>query len=55
MAKKQEKAYVRTYYKIEGDKVIRLKKICPKCGAYMAEHYNRYHCGSCGYTEFKAT
>ena len=42
-------------YKIEGDKVVRLKKMCVKCGAgvYMAEHKDRYHCGSCGYTLFK--
>jgi len=30
-----------------------LKKICPKCGRFMAEHEDRYHCGYCGYTEFK--
>lgn len=30
-------------------------KSCPKCGAgvFMAEHKNRFHCGKCGYTEFK--
>ena len=43
------------YYKIEGDKVVRLKKHCPKCGpgVFMAEHLNRYACGRCGYTEWK--
>ena len=43
------------YYKIEGDKVVRLKKVCPKCGpgVFMAEHLNRYACGKCGYTEWK--
>ena len=37
-------------YKVEDNKVVRLKKICPKCGRFMAEHEDRYHCG---YTEFK--
>ena len=43
------------YYKIEGDKIVRTKKVCPKCGpgVFMAEHKDRYHCGRCGYTEFK--
>ncbi|MEM0379174.1 MAG: 30S ribosomal protein S27ae [Nanopusillaceae archaeon] len=54
MAKKQEKAYVTKYYKIDENKVIKLKKICPNCSVYMAEHKDRYHCGNCGYTEFKA-
>ena len=40
-------------YKVENGKVIRLKKICPRCGRFMAEHKDRYHCGYCGYTEFK--
>jgi len=31
------------------------KKTCPKCGpgVFMAEHKDRWHCGSCGYTEKK--
>jgi small subunit ribosomal protein S27Ae len=43
------------YYKVEGDKVVRTKKVCPKCGpgVFMADHGDRYHCGRCGYTEFK--
>ena len=30
-------------------------KICLKCGPgiFLAEHKDRYHCGRCGYTEFK--
>jgi small subunit ribosomal protein S27Ae len=28
-------------------------KMCPKCGARMGEHSDRYACGRCGYTEFK--
>ena len=29
------------------------KKTCPKCGPgiFMAEHKDRYHCGTCGYME----
>ncbi|WP_421078077.1 30S ribosomal protein S27ae [Methanothermococcus sp. Ax23] len=43
------------YYKVEGDSVERIKKVCPKCGpgVFMAEHLNRYACGKCGYTEWK--
>lgn len=28
-------------------------KFCPKCGARMAAHEDRFACGKCGYTEFK--
>ena len=40
---------------IEGKQVVRTHKHCPKCGPgiYMAEHYDRVHCGKCGYTMFK--
>ncbi len=43
------------YYKLEGDKLTRARKHCPKCGpgVFMAEHGNRVSCGKCGYTEFK--
>lgn len=42
------------YYKLEGDKLTRTKKHCPKCGpgVFMAEHKDRVSCGKCGYTEF---
>jgi small subunit ribosomal protein S27Ae len=42
-------------YKIENDKITRLKKTCPRCGAgtYMADHKDRISCGHCGYTEMK--
>lgn len=44
----------RSYYKIEGDKVTRARKSCPKCGpgVLIAIHGNRVSCGRCGYTEF---
>jgi len=40
---------------VQGDKVVRSRRSCPKCGpaVFMAEHYDRSHCGSCGYTLFK--
>ena len=42
------------YYKVEGGKLTRTRKACPKCGAgvYLAEHKGRTSCGKCGYTEF---
>ena len=41
-------------YKVEGGKVKREGKFCPKCGPgiFLAKHGNRLHCGRCGYTEF---
>jgi len=41
-------------YKIEGNKLIRTTRFCPRCGegVFMAKHNNRYDCGKCGYTEF---
>jgi small subunit ribosomal protein S27Ae len=43
------------YYKISGNKLEKLKTPCPRCGDgyWMAEHYDRFSCGKCGYTEFK--
>ncbi len=34
----------------------KVKKECPKCGRgiFLAEHKDRFHCGSCSYTEFKS-
>ncbi|TFG12171.1 30S ribosomal protein S27ae [Candidatus Thorarchaeota archaeon] len=44
-------------YKVDSKtgKVTPTKRPCPRCekGTYLAEHYNRYSCGRCGYTEFK--
>ena len=46
---------VSSLYKVDGDKLVRKNKICPKCGngVFMAEHKDRVSCGKCGYTEFK--
>jgi small subunit ribosomal protein S27Ae len=43
------------FFKIEGDRISRVRKHCPKCGpaVFLAEHSNRFSCGKCGYTEFK--
>ena len=45
----------REFFKIDGNKVNRVRKHCPKCGpgVFLAEHKNRSSCGRCGYTEFK--
>jgi small subunit ribosomal protein S27Ae len=53
--KKPVRIAKKDYFKLEGDKVTRTRKHCPKCGpgVFMAEHPNRTACGKCGYTEFK--
>lgn len=52
--KKQEPSK-RMLYKVEGGKVVRARRPCPKCGlgVFLAEHQDRTSCGHCGYTEFK--
>ncbi len=52
---KQARIAKKDYFKLEGDKLTRTRKHCPKCGpgVFMAEHQNRVSCGKCGYTEFK--
>ena len=43
-------------YTIEGDKVKRLRPTCERCGIgyFMADHHDRYTCGRCGFTRYKA-
>ena len=45
----------RELYEVQGDRVNRKRRFCPKCGpgVFLADHGNRYSCGKCGYTEFK--
>jgi len=45
----------RELFKVEGSKIVRLRRRCPKCGdgVFLAEHKDRFSCGGCGYTEFK--
>jgi len=44
------------FFKVEGDKINRVRKHCPKCGpaVFLGDHKNRLSCGKCGYTEFKS-
>ena len=44
-----------TLYQIEGGKLKRKNKFCPKCGPgfFLADHGDRLSCGSCGYMETK--
>ncbi|HSG84083.1 MAG: 30S ribosomal protein S27ae [Nitrosopumilus sp.] len=52
--KKGSSPSVASYYKIEGDKASRTRKVCSRCGkgTYMAQHKDRNTCGKCGLTEF---
>ena len=52
--KKREKDLF-SLYKIEGNKIKRLRPTCERCGTgyFMAEHENRYTCGHCGFTRYK--
>ncbi len=52
--KKTEKG-VHALYKIEGEKVTRLRPTCERCGVgyFMANHKDRYTCGHCGFTRYK--
>ena len=55
MSDEKAKAQTRTsLYKVEGDKLVRNGKFCPKCGpgVFMATHKDgRLACGKCGYME----
>ena len=54
--KKEEKG-MSAMYKIEGDKVARLRPTCERCGPgyFMADHQDRFTCGHCGFTRYKRT
>jgi small subunit ribosomal protein S27Ae len=53
--KKKEEKGVFKLYKVENDKVTRLRPTCERCGPgyFMADHGNRYTCGHCGFTKYK--
>jgi small subunit ribosomal protein S27Ae len=53
--KKREEKGVHAMYKIEGEKVSRLRPTCERCGLgyFMGEHKDRYTCGHCGFTRYK--
>ena len=44
-------------YKLENDKLTRLRPTCERCGPgyFMADHGNRYTCGHCGFAWYKPT
>ena len=52
--KKGSSPKISSYYKVEGEKVAKLRKICSRCGkgVFMSEHKDRHTCGKCGLTEF---
>ena len=52
--KKQAAVAKRTYYKVDGGKIVRERQSCPKCGpgTFLGRHKDRLSCGRCGYTEF---
>ncbi len=57
MPKEKVKAYVRTLYEVDYEKmtITQKNKKCPRCGRFMAHHMKpveRWHCGYCGYTEY---
>ncbi len=43
-----------TKYKVEGTKVTRTHKFCPRCGpgVFLMNSKGRLYCGKCHYTEF---
>lgn len=53
--KKKEQKGVYALYKIENDKISRLRPTCERCGSgyFMANHKDRYTCGHCGFTRYK--
>nr|MDO8097766.1 30S ribosomal protein S27ae [Candidatus Njordarchaeota archaeon] len=54
--KKKKSTSVATYYKIQdGGGLQRKLKACPRCGpgTFLAEHYDRFSCGKCGFAEFR--
>lgn len=44
-----------TKYKVEGDKITRTSRFCPRCGAgvFLMQAKDRVYCGKCGYSEFQ--
>jgi len=53
--RKHSKIEMHKYYKLEGNKAIRERKSCPRCGpgTLLAKNPGRTYCGRCGYTEFE--
>ena len=53
--KKKEEKGIHALYKIENEKVARLRPTCERCGPgyFMGDHADRYTCGHCGFTRYK--
>ena len=53
--KKKDQKGVYALYKIENNKISRLRPTCERCGYgyFMANHKDRYTCGHCGFTRYK--
>ena len=53
-AKKKGKR-ISSYYQIEETGLKRLRPNCERCGPgyFMADHGDRFTCGSCGLTRYK--
>ncbi|MEM0481009.1 MAG: 30S ribosomal protein S27ae [Candidatus Aenigmatarchaeota archaeon] len=49
---KHKNTQVWKYYKVD-EKIERLRKLCPKCNSFLAEHKDRFYCGKCHFTQFK--
>lgn len=51
----EQKARKARLYKLDGERLVRLRQPCPRCGpdVFMADHGDRLSCGKCGYTDFK--
>ncbi len=54
---KKEARKIFSLYKVDKDKLIRLRPTCERCGPgyFMADHGDRYSCGHCGFTRYKYT
>jgi small subunit ribosomal protein S27Ae len=52
---KKETTSKKDHYAVNGGKLERKGRNCPKCGpgVFLAEHKDRNTCGKCGYTEFR--
>ena len=52
---KKDKLRILKYYKIDGEKVARLRRMCEVCppGTFLAEHDDRLYCGRCSSTYTK--
>ena len=46
---KKTKLRILNYYKVDGEKVVRLRRMCEVCppGTFLADHEDRLYCGRC--------